>query len=172
MYATPSPVPQQERLFPCPDGRPSRPYRVPVYRVTLVRERRLPHTQPQLRSSRDAAVIFRQHLGEVDREHFMVAMLDQKHKVIGINTVSMGSLTASVVHPREVMKPAILSNAAALLCCHNHPSGAPQPSQEDRALTKRLVDAGQLLGIHVIDHIILGDGSETYYSFADEGLLP
>ena len=85
---------------------------------------------------------------------------------------TLRSLTASVVHPREVMKPAILSNAAALLCCHNHPSGAPQPSQEDRALTKRLVDAGQLLGINVIDHIILGDGSETYYSFADEGLLP
>jgi len=126
MYATPSPVPQQERLFPCPDGRPSRPYRVPVYRVTLVRESRLPHAQPQLRSSRDAAILFRQYLGEVDREHFMVAMLDQKHKVIGINTVSMGSLTASVVHPREVMKPAILSNAAALLCCHNHPSGAPR----------------------------------------------
>ena len=69
-------------------------------------------------------------------------------------------------------KPAILSNAAALVCCHNHPSGAPQPSQEDRVLTKRLVDAGKLLGINVLDHIILGDGSETYYSFADEGLLP
>jgi DNA repair protein RadC len=69
-------------------------------------------------------------------------------------------------------KPAILSNAAALVCCHNHPSGAPQPSQEDRALTKRLVDAGKLLGINVLDHLILGDGSETYYSFADEGLLP
>jgi DNA repair protein RadC len=172
MYATPSPVPQQASLFPLPDGPPSRPYRVPIYRVTLVRESRLPHTQPQIRSSREAAVLFRQHLGAVDREHFMVAMLDQKHKVIGINTVSMGSLTASLVHPREVMKPAILSNAASLLCCHNHPSGAPQPSQEDRALTKRLVDAGRLLGIHVIDHLILGDGSETYYSFADEGLLP
>ena len=83
--------------------------------------------------------VFRQYLGEVDREYFLVAMLDQKHKVIGINTVSMGSLTASVVHPREVMKPAILSNAAALMCCHNHPSGAPQPSQEDRALTRRLM---------------------------------
>jgi hypothetical protein len=90
-------------------------------------------------------------------------MVDQKHKVIGINTVSMGSLTASVVHPREVMKPAILSNAAALLLCHNHPSGAPQPSQEDRALTKRLVDAGKLLGIAVLDHIIVGDGKETYF---------
>jgi DNA repair protein RadC len=76
--------------------------------------------------------------------------------------------TSPAVYPT---KPAILSNAAALLCCHNHPSGAPQPSQEDRVLTKRLVDAGQLLGITVIDHIILGDGGETYYSFADEQLL-
>ena len=171
MYPTPSLVPQQECLFPYPDGRPARPYRVPVYRVTLVRESRLPHVQPQLRSSRDAAILFRQHLGAVDREHFLVAMLDQKNKVIGINTVSIGSLTASVVHPREVLKPAILSNAAALLCCHNHPSGAPQPSQEDRALTKRLVDAGKLLGIAVLDHLILGDGTETYFSFADEQLL-
>jgi DNA repair protein RadC len=120
---------------------------------------------------RDAAVFFRAYHGAVDREHFLVAMLDQKNKVIGINTVSMGSLTASVVHPREVFKPAILSNAAALLCCHNHPSGAPQPSQEDRALTTRLVDVGRLLGIALLDHIILGDGNETYYSFADEQML-
>ena len=98
-------------------------------------------------------------------------MVDQKHKVIGINTVSMGSLTASVVHPREVMKPAILSNAVALLLCHNHPSGAPQPSQEDRALTKRLVDAGKLLGIALLDHVILGYGTTSYFSFADEGVL-
>ena len=103
MYATPSLLPQQASLFPLPDSPPSRPYRVPIYRVTLVRESHLPHTQPQIRSSRDAAVLFRQHLGAVDREHFLVAMLDQKHKVIGINTVSMGSLTASVVHPREVL---------------------------------------------------------------------
>jgi len=71
--------------------------------VTLVREHAVAVAQPQIRSSREAAVLFRQHLGAVDREHFMVAMLDQKHKVIGINTVSMGSLTASVVHPREVL---------------------------------------------------------------------
>ena len=172
MYPPPSASPQQTSLFPYDEAGHIRPYRVPIYRVTLVRESRLPHTQPQIRSARDAAVLFRQHLGNVDREFFMVAMLDQKNKVIGINTVSMGSLTASVVHPRECFKPAILSNAAALLCCHNHPSGAPQPSQEDRSLTKRLVDAGKLLGINVLDHIILGDGSETYYSFADEGLLP
>src|SRR5262249_41732127 len=126
MYLTPAAAVQQESLFPPVEARPARPYRVPVYRVTLVRESRLPHTQPQIRSSRDAAVIFRQHLRNCAREHLMVAMLHQKNKVMGINIVSMGSLTASVVHPREVMKPAILSNAASLICCHNHPSGAPR----------------------------------------------
>jgi DNA repair protein RadC len=171
MYPTPSPAPQQASLFPHDKARPSRPYRVPIYRVTLVREASFTLEQAQIRSSRDAAVVFRAYLGNVDREHFMVGMLDQKNKVIGINTVSMGSLTASVVHPREVMKPAILANAAALLCCHNHPSGAPQPSQEDRALTTRLCEVGKLHGIALLDHIILGDGSETYYSFADEQLL-
>jgi DNA repair protein RadC len=162
---------QQEPLFPTLDARPARPYRAPVYRVMLVREANVTLAQPQIRSSRDAAVVFREYLGNVDREHFLVAMLDQKNKIIGINTVSMGSLTASVVHPREVFKACILSNAAALLCCHNHPSGAPQPSREDRALTTRLVDVGKLLGINVLDHIVLGDGSEAYFSFADEGLL-
>jgi DNA repair protein RadC len=99
-------------------------------------------------------------------------MLDQKNKVIGIHTVSMGSLTASVVHPREVFKPAILSNAAAIILAHNHPSGQPQPSQEDRVLTVRLVTAGKLLGISILDHVIIGDGTSAYFSFADEGLLP
>jgi len=171
MYATPSHAPQQVSLFPTLEARPARAYSTPIYRVTLVREANVTLTQPQIRSSRDGAVVFRHHLGDVDREFFMVAMLDQKNKIIGINTVSMGSLTASVVHPREVFKAAILSNAAALLLCHNHPSGSPQPSREDRALTTRLVDAGKLLGINVLDHIILGDGNETYFSFADEGLL-
>jgi DNA repair protein RadC len=171
MYPTPSPTPQQASLFPILEAQPARPYRLPIYRVMLVREANVTLAHPQIRSSRDAAVLFRQHLGNVDREYFMVAMLDQKNKVIGIHTVSIGSLTASVVHPRECFKPAILSNAAALICAHNHPSGAPQPSREDRALTTRLVDAGKLLGISVLDHVILGDGNETYYSFADEGLL-
>ena len=83
----------------------------------------------------------------------------------------MGSLTASVVHPREVWKPAILSNAAAIICGHNHPSGAPQPSNEDRVLTARLVESGKLLGISILDHVIIGDGTSAYFSFADERLL-
>jgi DNA repair protein RadC len=144
---------------------------IPVYRVELVHEAAMSIPRPQLRSSQDAADLFRRYLGPVDREHFLVALLDRKNRVIGINTVSIGSLTASVVHPREVMKPAILSNSAAVILGHNHPSGDPQPSQEDRGLTARLVEAGTLLGMSVLDHVIIGDGTTDYYSFADHNSL-
>jgi DNA repair protein RadC len=116
----------QPDLFPTMPAKALKPYSIPAYRVQLVRERALPWDRAQLRSSQDVACLFRTFLGDTDREHFLVAMLDQKNKVIGINTVSTGSLTASVVHPRECFKPAILSNAAAILCGHNHPSGAPR----------------------------------------------
>ena len=152
------------------DPRP-RPYRVPVYRVTLVREGAITASAPRLRGAEQAAELLRQYLGAVDREHFVVILLDRKNAPIGINTVSIGSLTASVVHMRETFKAAILANAAAILCGHNHPSGDPEPSREDRALTKRLVDAGKLLGIAVVDHVIVGDGTTTYFSFAEQGLL-
>jgi len=142
-----------------------------VYRVTLVREAAITAPGPRLRGAAQAAELLRQYLGAVDREHFVVILLDRKNAPIGINTVSIGSLTASVVHMRETFKAAILANAAAILCGHNHPSGDPEPSREDRALTKRLVDAGTLLGIAVVDHIIVGDGTITYFSFADQGLL-
>jgi len=107
------------------DHRP-RPYRVPVYRVTLVREAAITAPAARLRSAAQAAELLRQYLGAVDREHFVVILLDRKNAPIGINTVSIGSLTASVVHPREVFKSAILANAATILCGHNHPSGAPR----------------------------------------------
>ena len=110
------------------------------------------------------------YLADVDREHFVVLMLDQKNQVLGLHTVSMGSLTASIVHPRETFKAAILANAAAIICGHNHPSGDVQPSSEDRAITHRLAEAGKLLGINVLDHIIIGSAGK-YFSFADEGLL-
>jgi len=145
--------------------------RLPIYRVQLVHEASLAAPRTQIRSSLDAAALLRQFLGAVDREHFVVIMMDRKNRVIGLNTVSIGSLTASLVHPREVMKPAILSNAAAFICGHNHPSGDPQPSLEDRAITERLVEAGNLLGIELLDHVIVGDGSADYYSFADQGKL-
>ena len=101
----------------------------------------------------------------------VVILLDRKNAPIGINTVSIGSLTASVVHMRETFKAAILANAAAILCGHNHSSGDPEPSRDDRALTQRLVDAGKLLGIPLVDHVVIGDGTTASFSFADQGLL-
>ena len=101
-------------------------YRVPIYRISLARETSITAPRPRLRSAQDAAELLRQFLGAVDREHFVVILLDRKNAPIGINTVSIGSLTASVVHRRETFKAAILANAAAILCGHNHVSGAPR----------------------------------------------
>jgi DNA repair protein RadC len=99
---------------------------IPVYRVCLIREGRVPCYNQQIRSALDASRLLHTHLEGVDREHFVVLMLDQKNKVLGLHTVSVGSWTASIVHPREVFKVAILANCASVLLAHNHPSGAPR----------------------------------------------
>ena len=143
---------------------------VPIYKISLVREGQVSCYEQQIRSSANASTILQNYLADVDREHFVVLLLNQKNRVIGVHTVSVGSLSASVVHPRETFKAAILANAAAIICGHNHPSGDCQPSREDRAITTRLVESGKLLGISVLDHVIIGDENK-YFSFADEGLL-
>jgi DNA repair protein RadC len=101
------------------------------------------------------------------RECFMVIFLDSKNRVIAMETLSEGTLTASSVYPREVMKAALAQHAAALIFAHNHPSGEPQPSAEDLAVTRQLVFAGRVMGITVHEHLIIGDS--RYFSFADEG---
>ncbi len=108
-------------------------------------------------------------LRDLRHEVFKVVLLDAKHAVIRDATVSEGSLTLSIVHPREVFNLAVRESAAAVVFLHNHPSGDPQPSPEDRILTARLVAAGEVLGIRVLDHLIVGDG--RYVSFADQGWL-
>ncbi len=153
------------------DAGPQRALGIPIYRLSLVRESALAyHDVPQMRSSKDVAQLLQQYLHATDREHFVVFFLDQKNRLTGVHTVSMGSLTASVVHPREVFKGAMLAQAAAIVAGHNHPSGDVQPSREDRALTTRLYQAGKLLGILLLDHVIIGSDGR-YFSFADEGLL-
>ena len=143
---------------------------VTVYRVALIREGAIPCDEHRIRNSGTVSRLLQTYLPEADREHFVVILLDQKHGIIGINTVSIGSLTASVVNPREVFKPAILANAASIICGHNHPSGDPNPSQDDRAITTKLVQGGKLLGIDVLDHVIIG-AEGRYFSFGDAGLL-
>ena len=138
------------------------------YRVELVCESGADEPEEvTLRTSTDVANLVRPVFAGADREKFVVVLLDAKHRATGINVVSVGSLTASIVHGREVFKPAIAGNAAAVILARNHPSGDPGPSAEDIEMTKRLRDAGELLGIRVLDHVILGDGK--HHSFVDAG---
>lgn len=139
---------------------------VPSYKVQLVREASV--TMPERLTSPDkVAKACVDYLGNYDREHFIVILLNTKARIIGVNTVSIGSLNASIVHPREVFKPAVIMGAASVILVHNHPSGDPSPSQEDLEVTKRLADAGRILGITVLDHLIIGDN--CYFSFKERG---
>lgn len=103
------------------------------------------------------------------KEYFMALLLDGKNRVLREVRISEGSLNQSLVHPREVFSPAVRESAAAIILVHNHPSGDPTPSREDREITRRLKDAGELMGVKVLDHIIIGDGG--FISFTNEGML-
>ena len=103
------------------------------------------------------------------KEMFLTLHLDGKNRIICIDLVSIGSLNQSIVHPRHVFQTALISNAAAIICVHQHPSGDPSPSSEDIAITRRLKEAGEIMGIKILDHIIIGDGQ--YLSFVERGLL-
>ena len=126
-------------------------------------------TGTRISSSADLFKHFHPILRDRKQELFKVVLLDAKNTVVKETTVSEGTLTRSIVHPREVFAGAVRESAAAVIFLHNHPSGDPTPSQEDRRLTDRLAEAGRLLGIPVLDHVIIGDG--RYVSFADQGWL-
>ena len=125
--------------------------------------------QDQFSSSRDIFKHFHQQLSRQKQEQFIIVLLDNKHRYLAEEDVSKGILNKSLVHPREVFASAIEHRAAAMICIHNHPSGDPEPSQEDLRITERLVEVGKLVGIPVLDHVIVGN--ESYTSFADKGLL-
>ena len=113
-------------------------------------------TREATRTADSAHNVFRQVLGHQSAEEFWVLLLNGKHCPLGLAQVSVGTLTTSLVHPREVFGPAVRIGAAALIVAHNHPSGDPEPSAEDLAVTTRLIEVGKLLGIPVLDHLILG----------------
>ena len=141
-----------------------------MYELKVIRERKEGYgLRQQFRSSQDIYEMFRERFTHADREEFIVLLLDVKNKLLGFHVVSVGSLTSSVVHPREVYKVAILGNAASLILLHNHPSGDPTPSNEDLQITNRLCQIGEVLGIKVLDHVVIGDG--RYVSFVDDGYL-
>lgn len=143
--------------------------RVDIVSLRLVKESSLLYKDRCVRSPEDGYNLLKQFLGDVDREYFIVVCLDTKNQPTAINICHIGSLNASLVHPREVMKPAILSNAASILVGHNHPSGLPEPSQEDIHVTRRLKEAGDMIGIELLDHIVMGD--DSFVSLKDKGYI-
>ena len=122
-----------------------------------------------LRSSEDVFHHFRHDLEKEKKELFYVILLNNKNKKLREVKISEGSLTASLVHPREVYNPVIRESAAAVIFVHNHPSGDPAPSQEDIEITRRLKEVGEVMGVRVLDHVVIGH--DRYFSFSDRGML-
>ena len=131
-----------------------------IVSLKMVKESSMKYTT-RISSPADVADLVSQYLDNADRENFVVVCLDRKGEPTAIHTVSIGNLHSSIVHPREVFKVAVLSNSASIILAHNHPSGDPTPSTEDLKVTQRIKSAGEILGIDVLDHIIVGD---TNYS--------
>lgn len=144
---------------------------IPVLNIQMVREKELFYNGNRITQAEQASAAFCALIGDPDREYFVALLLDAKNRITGIHTVSQGSLNQSIVHPRETFKAAILANAAGMILAHNHPSGDLSPSSEDLAITRRLKEAGELLGIKILDHIIIDTENQKFNSFVDAGLM-
>ena len=124
--------------------------------------------RPVISSPADVDRLLRGRIANLDRENFVAVLLNTKNEVIEAPLISVGTLSQALVHPREVFKPAIRASAASVILAHNHPSGKTEASREDREVTKRLVEAAEILGIEVLDHVIVGDG---HFSMKEHGML-
>ena len=151
-----------------PSKQPEKRY-LPVCSIRLIKEGTLVCDRKIINTPEDAYRILQRYFTNLPCEHFIVMLLNTKNRVTAVSPVSTGSLNASIVHPRELFQRAILGNAASLILAHNHPSGDPTPSPEDIELTKRLAEAGKLLDIAVLDHIILG--AEKFISLKERGIM-
>jgi DNA repair protein RadC len=114
----------------------------------------------------DVFDMFYEKLKDEKKEHFFIILMDTKNKILSYQKISMGILDASIIHPREIFKPAIKNSAAKIILVHNHPSGDPLPSNEDILITEKLIEIGELIGIEVLDHVIIGD---KYWSYVEDG---
>jgi len=132
-------------------------YRIPVVRVALVRERTVVSETRTIRTPNDAALVVREAIGDYDREAFVILLLNTKHRVVSLHIAGVGTLDSAPTGPREVFRAAILAGAKAVTFGHNHPSDDPTPSTANLHLMRRLVKAGDLLGIPVLDHVIIGE---------------
>ncbi|MGF6990439.1 DNA repair protein RadC [Lachnospiraceae bacterium PM6-15] len=143
---------------------------VDLVNVRLVKESTLYYEKP-ITSAEDVVRFMADELALYDREVMCVLNLNTKGGVLNMNIVSMGTINASLVSPREVFKASILSNANSIIICHNHPSGVPTPSRDDIRLTQRLKEAGLIIGIELLDHVIVGGVTGKRFSFLQEGLM-
>ena len=143
--------------------------RINIVSIKMVKESSFLYQTRQILSPNDAYEMIKEQLEGLDREQFIIACLNTKNEPTNITVVSVGTLNKAIIHPREVFKTAILSNAASIMAFHNHPSGETTPSQQDIQLTNRLYEAGELLSIKLLDHLIIGDGSFT--SLKEKGYL-
>lgn len=157
------------KRYESPPAGQGRKKSIGVVGVKVVKEMNFKFDAITVNNPEIAAQIVMSFLDGADREHFIVLFLSTKNKVNGIHVVSVGTLDNSLVHPREVFKAALLSNASSVILAHNHPSGDPTPSREDIDISRRLVEAGKILGIRVLDHIIVGNG--CYISLNKKGVL-
>ncbi|ERI10403.1 JAB domain-containing protein [Aneurinibacillus aneurinilyticus] len=153
----------QERLLKQPAKR------VNIVSLRLIKEDSFLYHERNVKSPKDAYRLLKRFLIDVDREYFLVVCLDTKNQPTAINVCHIGSLNASIVHPREVLKPAILSNSASIIVAHNHPSNDPTPSREDIEVTNRLVEAGKIIGIGVLDHLVIC--SDSFVSLKEKGYV-
>ncbi len=143
--------------------------RINIVSIKMVKESSFLYQTRTISSPKDAYEMIKEQLEGLDREQFIIACLNTKNEPTNISVVSVGTLNKAIVHPREVFKTAILSNAASIMAFHNHPSGDTEPSQQDIQLTNRLYEVGELLGIKLLDHLIIGDG--TFTSLKEKGYL-
>ncbi|MCC0663417.1 JAB domain-containing protein [Clostridioides sp. ZZV15-6597] len=143
--------------------------KVEIVKVKLVKEKDLFVNNIHIKEPKDSYKVISNFLDNPDREHFIILGLSTNNKICVISTISIGTLNSSLVHPREVFKIAILSNCSKIIISHNHPSGDCTPSPDDEIITNRLIHAGDLLGIHILDHIIVSN--KSYFSFQENKLL-
>lgn len=143
--------------------------RVDIVSIKMVKDSSIKYANRQIGSPFEAFILVKDLLEGCDREKLLAICLDTKNQPTNISVVSVGSVNASIVHPREVFKTAILSNSSKIMLAHNHPSQILKPSSEDKLITKRIQDSGEILGIELLDHIILGDNE--YFSFKENCIL-
>ena len=143
---------------------------VPLIRTYIVKEKDIPYGKEEVDNPKKVVELVKRLLQGADREYLIVISVDMKSKPVGMEIVSIGTLNEALVNPREVFKHAILCNAGGIIMVHNHPSGNPEPSNHDLSITKRIKQAGKLLGIELLDHIVFGEEG-NFFSMAEENKL-